>query len=98
MKDKDEITKKRLEIDAIRRVEKEADLDPFTRGQLAGAQQALYWMLEVGMDPIRAILSDSQMASIEAAEQDVAPDGAVGEVLTTENKKWKDEAIWYGEE
>ena len=59
-----EIEAKRREIDAIRSVEKNLPVEHFTRGQLAGAQQALYWVLDIGMEPVRAILSDAQLKTL----------------------------------
>lgn len=66
MKSKDELQQKRAEIDAIRRVGHEAGLGEFTRGQLAGAQQALWWTLGLGLEPVRAILSDEEVAALKA--------------------------------
>jgi len=63
---------KRKEIDAIRRAERGAGLDAFTRGQLAGAQQAFYWCEGEGMEPVRAILSDPEIERIELAGEGVA--------------------------
>lgn len=59
-----EIEAKRREVDTIRSVEKQLPADYFTRGQLAGAQQALYWVLEIGMEPVRAILDDVQLEKL----------------------------------
>jgi len=61
MKSQKEIEKKCLEIDSIRRREALIISDPFKRGQLAGAQQVLWWILEKGMEPVRAILSDAEI-------------------------------------
>lgn len=63
MKSQGEIEEKRLEIDSIRRREYEViPTNLFKRGQLAGAQQVLWWILEKGMEPVRAILSDTEIA------------------------------------
>jgi len=64
-KNQEEIEEKRLQIDRIRRGELEILTDPFKRGQLAGAQQALWWILGIGMDPVKAILSDAEIALLE---------------------------------
>lgn len=69
-KSQNEIEQKRLEIDAIRRREFEViPGDPFKRGQLAGAQQALWWILGLGMDPVRAILNDEEIVSLKQSPQ-----------------------------
>lgn len=60
-----ELMVKRLEIDGIRRREFEVVLDNFRRGQLAGAQQALWWALGLGMDPVRVILNDAEIALLK---------------------------------
>jgi hypothetical protein len=63
MKTQQEIEKKRLEIDTLRRREFEIiPSNQFKRGQLAGAQQVLWWLVGLGMEPIRAILSDAEIA------------------------------------
>jgi hypothetical protein len=55
-------------IDRIRGVEAHANLSEFTQGQLSGAQQALYWVLDIGMSPDRAILTDDELTSIQAID------------------------------
>lgn len=55
-----EIEAKRREIDAIRRIETHLATDAFTLGHLAGIQQALCWILGVGMEPISATLTQAQ--------------------------------------
>lgn len=62
MKSQEEVEAKRLEIDALRRREHEIIPDNlFKRGELAGAQQVLWWLMGIGMEPIRAILSDMEI-------------------------------------
>lgn len=60
----DEINTKWSQINAARVVEQECGFDAFTCGQLAGAQQVLWWMYGCGMEPMRAILDDAQLEII----------------------------------
>jgi hypothetical protein len=72
MKSQQEIEEKRLEIDALRRREYEVIPDNlFKRGQLAGAQQVLWWLLGLGMEPVQAILSDAEIAQMK--EEPILP-------------------------
>jgi len=65
-KSQKEIEAKRLEIDNMRRREFEIIPDAlFKRGQLAGAQQALWWVLGLAADPVRAILNDTEIALLK---------------------------------
>ena len=62
------IESKLAEINAIRRVEYDIRLSAFKRGQLSGAQQALYWQVGQGLDPIRAFLTDEELAQTQPGE------------------------------
>ena len=62
------IVSKRAEIDAIRRVEIDLELDAFKRGQLSGAQQTLYWLTGDGLEPVRAFLTDEELAQTQPGE------------------------------
>jgi hypothetical protein len=69
-KSREEIEEKRLEIDTIRHREFEViPTDLFKRGQLAGAQQALWWVLGMGLEPVRAILSDAEILQMRRSPQ-----------------------------
>jgi len=61
MRSEKEVEEMRLEIDRIRRREREVISDPFKRGQLSGAQQVLWWLVGGGLDPVRAFLSDEEI-------------------------------------
>ena len=67
MKTEKEIDDKRREIDALRRVENQISERPggFQRGHLSGAQQALYWVLDLGAVPIRVSLTDEQIETMQ---------------------------------
>ena len=58
----DEIKQELHKLNQLRTAERDetANLDPFTRGRLAGAQQALAWVARGYTEPARAILSDEQ--------------------------------------
>ena len=65
-----ELEHKRRQIDAIRRLERDLPgMDAFRRGQLSGAQQTLYWATGQGMEPVRTILTDEQIAAVETAQE-----------------------------
>ena len=62
MRSEKEVTEKLHQVNKIRHVvEKDVIHDLFRRGQLSGAQQALAWILEEGMEPVRAILIDEEL-------------------------------------
>lgn len=52
-------------INRIRAIEKPIGLDAFQRGQLAGAQQALAWLVDGDMAPIEALLTSEQRAEVQ---------------------------------
>jgi len=86
-KSQKDIEEKRLEIDTIRRREFEViPGDPFKRGQLAGVQQALWWALGLGMDPVRAILNDEEIVLLKQSPQfpGIEPVGPLVEMETPE--------------
>jgi len=52
-------------INRIRAIERQMGLDAFQRGQLAGAQQALAWLVDGCMAPIEALLTGEQRAEVQ---------------------------------
>lgn len=52
-------------INTIRQQEKGLGLSEFQRGQMSGAQQTLAWLVRDAMEPIRAILTDEQLAQLD---------------------------------
>ena len=52
-------------INRIRAIERQMGLDAFQRGQLAGAQQALAWLVDGCMSPIDALLTSEQRAEMQ---------------------------------
>ena len=59
----EEIRQKLEEVDAIR-VSEPGNLSDYTRGELAGIQQALYWACGEGADPLWCALGGEQLAAI----------------------------------
>ena len=52
------------DINEIRKLERELGLSEFQIGQLSGAQQTLSWLVRGFMEPVRAILTDQQLAQL----------------------------------
>ena len=61
-----EARQKLHEVNLIRTAEHTLGLDEFQRGQLAGVQQALAWLANGMMEPVRAVLSDAQLDQVAA--------------------------------